>query len=338
MSDEIDDNDIDADVLAEIRHAAYDLRESDPQEAVKVLRRIAKQGGLAAALAHGALGEIYLTELGDLDAAEASFRAVLASEPKLPAAYIGLGRVLREAGRLREADDALTHALLGLTHDTTAMKTARDAGEPIEGDEATVLELLEVSVELCEIRHQLGSNGSTRTPIDEGILAWAASARLFDTDESDEDDGAQDDWAQFHALWARLRTLTHRANEAVTALAEAEAKQELDPMSAARLRSEAMELAGDNAGSLEQAQRLRTITKETDEFFRPDDVEHLAGLLQAAGDETQAQAVIQEALAQAEKELKDPELNEDVRAAFEEAAEGYRKALGSAAQVQLGRR
>ena len=337
MADETEDNDSDIspELLAEIRHAAYDLRESDPQEAVRVLRRVAKQGGLAAALAQGALGEIYLNELGDLDAAEAAFRAVLASEPKLPAAYIGLGRVLREAGRLREADDALSHALLGLTHDATAMRAAREAGDEVEGDEATILEMLEVSVELCEIRHELGSNGETRTPIDESILTWAADVRLLDDAEDPEN---WDDWSQFHALWARLRTLTHRANEAVEALAAAEANNELDAMNAARLRSEALELAGDNAGALEQAQRLRGLVKEANEFFRPDDVEHLAGLLQGAGDEAAAQGVIQEALAQAEAELKDTELNADVREAFEEAVQGYRKALGAAAPVQLGRR
>jgi tetratricopeptide (TPR) repeat protein len=337
MADEIDDSeqDIDPEVLAEIRHAAYDLRETDPQEAVRVLRRVAKQGGLAAALANGALGEIYLNELGDLDAAEASFRAVLSLEPKLPAAYIGLGRVLREAGRLREADDALTRALIGLGHDAVAMKASSEAGEPIEGDDATILEMLEVSVEVCEIKHDLGSNGETRSPIDESLLKWAASSRIFDNEEDPDDD---DDWTQFHALWARLRALTGRANEAVTVLAEAETNEELVPMSAARLRSEALELAGDKAGSLEQARRLRELVKEADEFFRPDDVEHLAGLLQEAGNEPEARAVLQEALTQAEAELKDTELIEEVREAFEEAVKTYRTALGPDATVQLGRR
>ena len=109
-------------------------------------------------------------------------------------------------------------------------------------------------------------------------------------------------------------------------------------MSAARLRSEALELSGDSAGSLEQARSLRELVKEADEFFRPDDVEHLAGLLQAAGNESEAKAVLQEALTQAESELKDPELVAAVREAFEEAVKAYRTALGPEATVQLGRR
>jgi len=337
MADENDDEDQDIapEVLAEIRHAAYDLRESDPQEAVRVLRRIAKQGGLASALANGALGEIYLNELGDLDAAEAAFRAVLTIEPKLPAAYIGLGRVMREAGRLREADDALSRAILGLTNDANGMKEQRAAGEPIEGAEATILEMLEVSVELCEIRHELGSNGETRTPLDESLLRWAESERLFDSEEEPDDD---DEWAQFHALWSTLRALTHRAAEAASSLAEAEDQKELGPINGARLRSEALELSGDLPGALEQARRLRALVKEADEFFRPDDVEHLAGLLQGAGNEPEAKAVLQEALTQAEGELKDPEVTGEVREAFEEAAKTYRTALGPEATVQLGRR
>jgi hypothetical protein len=78
--------------------------------------------------------------------------------------------------------------------------------------------------------------------------------------------------------------------------------------------------------------------KEADEFFRPDDVEHLAGLLQGAGNEPEAKAVLQEALAQAENELKDTDLVAAVREAFEDAIKTYKAALGPDAQVQLGRR
>src|SRR5438552_18848596 len=81
-------------VLDEIRRAAFELRLTDPQEAVRVLRRAAGKGGEAEVLARGALGEIYLEELGDLDGAEHEFRRVLQLAPGLAAAELGLARTL----------------------------------------------------------------------------------------------------------------------------------------------------------------------------------------------------------------------------------------------------
>src|SRR2546428_12174701 len=89
---------VDAQVLADVRRAAFELRQTDPQEAVRVLRRAAATGGGAEVLARGALGEIYLEEFGDLDGAEHEFRSVLEAVPGLPAAEVGLARVLHEAG------------------------------------------------------------------------------------------------------------------------------------------------------------------------------------------------------------------------------------------------
>ncbi|MFL5446699.1 MAG: hypothetical protein ACJ78W_19440, partial [Myxococcales bacterium] len=89
---------MDPEILAEIRRAAFELRTSDPQAAVRILRRAAASGGGAEVLARGALGEIYLTELGDLDGAEHEYRRVLALAPGLAAAELGLARVLRETG------------------------------------------------------------------------------------------------------------------------------------------------------------------------------------------------------------------------------------------------
>src|SRR5438046_9158570 len=90
-------------VFDDIRHAAFELRRSDPQEAVRVLRRAAAQGGDAEVLARGALGEIYLEEFGDLDGAASEFRKVLAAAPGLAAAGIGLARTGREGGDFAEA-------------------------------------------------------------------------------------------------------------------------------------------------------------------------------------------------------------------------------------------
>ena len=93
-------------VLDDIRHAAFELRQTDPQEAIRVLRRAAQQGGEAEVLARGALGEIYLDELGDLDGAEHEFRRVLQLAPGLSAAEIGLGRTRRESGDVKGAEEA----------------------------------------------------------------------------------------------------------------------------------------------------------------------------------------------------------------------------------------
>src|SRR5437879_10300912 len=91
-------SDIDAKVLSDIRRAAFELRRTDPQEAVRVLRRAAAEGGDAEVLARGALGEIYLEEFGDLDGAASEVRKVLAAAPGLAAAEDGVARKRRGAG------------------------------------------------------------------------------------------------------------------------------------------------------------------------------------------------------------------------------------------------
>src|SRR5438128_10080092 len=101
-------------VLDDIRHAAFELRQQDPQEAIKVLRRAAQQGGEAEVLARGALGEIYLDEFGDLDGAEHEFRRVLQLAPGLTAAAVGLARTRREAGHVKGAAAAFLRAPRGL--------------------------------------------------------------------------------------------------------------------------------------------------------------------------------------------------------------------------------
>jgi tetratricopeptide (TPR) repeat protein len=207
-------------VLDDIRRAAFDLRQTDPQEAVRVLRRAAQQGGEAEVLARGALGEIYLDEFGDLDGAEHEFRRVLQLAPGLTAAEIGLARTRRQSGDLKGAETAFFRAIEGLSRD---IRGFREAETLPEGAEEVVLTLLETAVELAELR-------KGAVPLDEEVLAWAAEQKLFD----DED---KDDWVRFHALWTQLRILTDRPEEAVTALREAERQGELP-------REEAKELLG----------------------------------------------------------------------------------------------
>ena len=206
-------------VLDDIRRAAFELRQTDPQEAIRILRRAAQQGGEAEVLARGALGEIYLDELGDLDGAEHEFRRVLQLAPGLSAAEIGLGRTRREAGDVKGAETAFLRAIEGLSRDVRGF---REGGALPAGAEEVVLTLLETAVELAELR-------KGAVPLEEEVLSWAASQRLFDG----EDD--RDDWVRFHALWTRLRILTDRPEEAVTALREAERTGELPPDEAKEL-------------------------------------------------------------------------------------------------------
>jgi hypothetical protein len=352
MAEENDD--ISEDDLAEIRRAAFELRHRDPQEAVRVLRKVAAGGGGAAVLAHGALGEIYLDEFSDLDAAEAEFRKVLAAAPKLPAAQLGLGRVLRASGRQAEADQSLLVALQGFTQDLARLQQLREQGEPLpEGAEESALAVLEVALELAELRHEIGKNGSVQVPVDEALLLWAQRQKLFDRPLDEEvqlpegmalSEGAAadlSDWVRFHSLWAALRVHTGRALEAAAVVADAEKAGELPPEEAARLRSEALEEAGDLKGALEEARRLNALEEEAGRIFEPDDISHFAGLLQALGDEPAAQSVLQKALTQAEAQLARPlepgAPDEEAREALREAVKGYKESLGPAAVVGLGR-
>lgn len=332
-------------VLSEIRRAAFELRRSDPDEAVRVLRRIAAGGGAAAVLAHGALAEIYLDEYADLDGAEAEFRAVLKAAPQLPAAELGLARVLREQGRLAEADAGLERALLGFSGAAEALRQAQTRGEPLPaGAEEEALGLLEVAVELAELRHQRGQNGSVRVPLDDSLLGWAVKQRLFDAVSAEDEEGAfaGEDWVRFHALWMRLRVLTGRGAEAVAALAEAEALGQLDARAGARLRSEALEETFQLAEAAAEAVRALAAAREGGESPDGDEVLRAAALLSASGDDAAADAELSRALPALEAAAREAEGEE--REALAEAAGKVRAALdeprgeGPRALVSLGRR
>ena len=315
------------DVLDEIRRAAFDLRRTDAQEAVRVLRKAAAQGGPAEVLARGALGEIYLEEFGDLDGAEAEFRKVLAAAPGLPAAELGLARVQRESGRKAQADAGLLRALRGLEHDVATFRESR----PPAGAEEVVLTLLEVAVELAELRGE----GAT-VPLDEYLLEWAASQRLFDSEEAGETGDAQqpdqDDWVRFHSLWSELRVRTGRAQEAASALAQAEASEELPHADAARLRSHALESAGDREGAAEQARALFAEWRTASQPFAPLEALRAAALYIATGDEPAAASLLEETLAQVEARLAGSPAQLDVaeKTELEADAQRLRDALAPA--------
>jgi plasmid stabilization system protein ParE len=222
-------------VLDEIRHAAFELRRTDPQEAVRILRRAVQEGGEAEVLARGALGEIYLEEFGDLDGAEHEFRKVLQAAPGLTAAEIGLARTRREAGDLARADSGFVRAMDGLSRDIGGF---RESNELPPGAEEVVLTLLEVAVELAELR-------DAPVPLDEDLLSWAADEKLFE----------DDDWVRLHSLWTRLRLLTGRGEEALAAIRLAERQGELPTAEAALLLSQAFEQLAENPRAGAEARR-----------------------------------------------------------------------------------
>lgn len=231
--------------LDDIRRAAFELRHADPQEAVRVLRRAAQEGGDLEVLARGALGEIYLEEFGDLDGAEHEFRQVLRAAPGLAAAEIGLARTRRAAGRLEEADAGFVRALEGLSRDVLGFAEAKEVPA---GAEEVVLTLLEVAGELANLRRET-TGGSVSVPLDEDLLAWAADKGLFESEE----DG--DDWLRFHTLWTELRLSTSRAEEALTAVRGAERAGQLSAADAAQLLSLALEALGDKPRAGAEARR-----------------------------------------------------------------------------------
>jgi hypothetical protein len=314
------DPQVDPEVLADIRRAAFELRQTDPQEAVRLLRRAAATGGGAEVLARGALGEIYLEEFGDLDGAEHEFRAVLHAVPGLPAAELGLARVFHESGDRRGELQALARAVEGLSSDVAGFRERKAEGEPLPaGAEEVVLTLLEVALELLRL--------DPEQRIDEGLLRWAAQERLFDA-LREEDEDPQQDWVRFHSLWTQLRQLSGRSEEAARALAEAEEAGQLPPRDAAALRRDALEETGDVEGAAAQARRVVDLDSRSDGDGRGPaaiDVLRAAALTAVAGDEKSASEMLQSALARAEAEL--PGAPAERLAGLEDAIRRYRDAL-----------
>jgi hypothetical protein len=314
------DPQVDPEVLADIRRAAFELRQTDPHEAVRLLRRAAAAGGGAEILARGALGEIYLEEFGDLDGAEHEFRTVLHAVPGLPAAELGLARVLREAGDQRGELQALGRAVDGLSRDVAGFRERKAAGEPLPaGTEEVVLTLLESALDRARL--------DPDQPIDEDLFRWAAQERLFDA-LREEDEDPQQDWVRFHALWTQLRQLLGRPEEAARALAEAEEAGQLPARDSAALRRDALEEIGHVEEAAAQARRVVDLDSRADSGGRgpgPIDVLRAAALTSVAGDEATASQMLQTALARAEAEL--PDAAPDRRPALEDAVRRYRDAL-----------
>jgi tetratricopeptide (TPR) repeat protein len=260
--------DVDPEILALIRNAAFELRTSDPLAAVRVLRRLAAAGGPAEVLARGALGEIYFEELGDLDGAEHEFRRVLALAPGLAAAQLGLARVLRESGAEREAQAYYRGAIASLAAEVDGFRNLAAEGTAIpSGAEEVVLSLLEAAVEVAEpgalsAEHAAkmasspankGGDGAGAAHdgaalFDETLLDWAVRERLFDALSQDEGDSI-DDWVRFHSLSATFLSRTGRPREAAEARGRADAVLQ-GAMDAARARLDAV--PAEERGRLEE--------------------------------------------------------------------------------------
>ena len=172
---------------------------------------------------------------------------MLHAVPGLPAAELGLARVLHETGDRRGELQALSRAVAGLSSDVAGFRERKAAGEPLPpGAEEVVLTLLEAAIDRARV--------DPTARLDENLLRWAAQERLFDALREEED--PLQDWVRFHSLWAQLRRMTGRAAEAAQSLAEAEAAGQLPAADAALLRRNALEEAGDLADAAAEARRF----------------------------------------------------------------------------------
>src|SRR5206468_7294012 len=117
----------------------------------------------------------------------------------------------REAGDFAAAEAGFERALRGLEADLRQFR----AGPLPAGAEEVVLTLLEVAVELAELRAAESHDRSALPVLDEELLSWAAAERLFDAE------GDADDWVRFWSLWTELRLITGRGQEALESLQQA---------------------------------------------------------------------------------------------------------------------
>jgi hypothetical protein len=206
-----------------------------------------------------------------------------------------------------------------------------------------MLGLLEVAVELAELRHRRGKNGPVQVVFDESILGWAVRERLFDAVNDEETGDDAEDWVRFHTLWTQLRVLTGRAAEAAASLLEAEERGQLPAETAARLRSDALEEADDLPAAAAEAVRAIDAARKASEPLDAEEVLRAAALLSAAGDDAAADAQLTAALPAIDA-LAAEESDPGERKTLEEAAARIRAALeeprkdGEARLVPLGRK
>ncbi len=277
-------------VLNDIRRAAFELRQQDPAEAVRRLRKLLKSAGPAEPLVHGALAEILLDDFDDLDGAEHHFRQLAEKAPDLPAAQMGLGRTLARQGHRKAAAEALAKASEGLLKLIAGARAAPE--EERAGVEEAVLTLLE----LADERAELAEDGTSVEPPDE-LLAWVESERLFDGDESE---ASLDDWERYAAHRALI---TLRRSGGVAALDEVARIAMLVPLTGApvaRLRSFVHERAGEP--KLAAGESLVAMGS-LDGDFDADEALRAGQLLADAGEKEAAKQHLERLIARMTREL-----------------------------------
>lgn len=289
-----------SDDISQVRRAAFELRFSNPREAVRILRTIAKKGGDSGALAHGALGEILLDDLNDPDGAEHHFRKLLDAAPGLPAGELGLARALGRNGLLSDAQDAFSRAVAGLEHHVRELINSKGVDG---GAEELILSALETAVEERELSRELAGEGVVRPSPD--LWEWAEKQRVFDL-EDEVGEAAVEDWMRYAAMRSVLEAYDGDLDTALKTV-ERIAKEAPLPSHAARhVKSMALEAAGDVPQAAAEALEAR---REAGFRLAPAETLRAARLLVDAerGDDARdllqrEQNAIDEALATAEPE------------------------------------
>jgi tetratricopeptide (TPR) repeat protein len=310
------------DNLHEVRRAAFELRQRDPAEAVKVLRKLIRKGGEIEPLAHGALGEILLEDFADYDGAIHHYQRLLQLVPRIAAGALGLARAHARNGEQKPAQDAYELAVTELESLANAARAGK-GGEDAAGADEAILTALEAAVEERELCRDQG-NGTPRTKVDPALLSWAEESVLFDDPEEPED---VDDWIRFAQLRGLLATLDGHLDEGLQHIERIGA--EFPTGIRASLRSLLYEAARDLPRAAEEAltgARAPELPLDPDGSFR------CAALLSEVKRVADARAVLEELRARLQKE----DLPEELRDELVRRTEGHLSELSTGGLVTLG--
>ncbi|MFM2152571.1 MAG: hypothetical protein RL199_1006 [Pseudomonadota bacterium] len=286
--------------LDTLHHAAFELRETDPAEAVKVLRKLVKQGGEVEGLAHGALGEILLEVFEDVDGALHHYRRLVALAPAVPAGHQGLARALAAQGDVEAAKREYALARAGLETMLDEARTA--AAEPPPGIEEGLLNLFVLVDELRGL-------GAQVAPVAARFLDWAEEERLFDVLADDPDDDKDlDDWMRYGVAAVSESVLTDGAEAGVALVERLAALIPFEARQAAQLRSHAYEATGRFGEAAKSA--LEGIG-DIEGAFEYEEVARAAALLERAGRGAEAKELLLRLSARLRREFQDVESDED---------------------------
>jgi len=263
--------------LERLHHAAFELRETDPSEAVRLLRRLVKEGGPVEPLAHGALGEILLELFDDVDGATHHFRKLVQLAPELPAGHQGLATALARSGDTAGARSAFRKARAGLEAMLDDART--NPGKEFPAIEEAYFTLLALGDEQRELL------GEEPEPVDGRHGDWAETVRLFDGEEDDD----HDDWMRYGALRASDEAGRSGVDAGLAVAARLAGLVPLYARQAATLRSHAYESANLFA---EAASAAVEGLGDLDGSFDYEDAMRAAALLDKAGEAARAKELL----------------------------------------------